>query len=256
MADDRIEFYRDGPHLRVVFANDKKPNPIDSRVIDGLNGILDEVEDDFSIRVVSFSGRGGAFAVGADIDEMNGWFQAEAWDELLGFLHRGQSLTSRIASLPAVTIAALNGYALGGGLELALACDIRFAARSAELGFPEVDLGMIPGWGGTQRLPAVVGISAAKDLLVTGRRVTAPAAEEMGLVDRVVDDDALEEAVDDYATTLADKPGHTLRYILDAVETGSTAVTEAGLANELLCDIRSSATPESAARVESFVSDR
>ena len=256
MAYDLIETSdRDG-HVRVTLANDDKPNPINGQLQRELDSVLDDVEADDSTTVLSITGRGGSFAVGADVSEMHAWFQAGEWDELMRFLRDGQQLMTRVSELPVTTIAGVNGYALGGGLELALACDLRFASESATVGFPEVDLGMIPGWGGTQRLPRVVGKSAAKDLLLTGRHVDAEEALDVGLVDRVVADDELDDAVDEYAATLAEKPAHTMRYLLEAVETGSTGPIETGLSYELMCDMLASFSDETADRVEAFVEKR
>lgn len=256
MANELLNTERTDSHLWIELANEDKPNPINGQLHDELNDVLDDVEANESVDVVSIVGRGNAFAVGADISEMNGWVQEGRWDEMMLFLREGQKLMTRVSDLPAVTIAGVNGYALGGGLELALACDLRFAAGSATVGFPEIDLGMIPGWGGTQRLPKVVGKSAAKDLLITGRHVPAEEALDMGLVDRVVDDDELATTVDEYAETLAEKPTHTLRYMLDAVETGATGPIETGLSYELMCDMFASFSDETATRVEAFVEDR
>jgi enoyl-CoA hydratase/carnithine racemase len=241
-------------HLRL--ATPEKPNPIDDRLQDEVDAVLDDVEDDDDATVLTVTGTDGAFAVGADISKMNEWFKTGEWDELLGFLRAGQRLMSRIEALSVVTIAGVNGYALGGGLELALACDLRIAGASAEMGFPEVDLGMIPGWGGTQRLPAVVGPSTAKDLLVTGRRVDAAEADAIGLVDRVVSDEDVEDELFEYADTLTKKPPHTLRYLLDAVETGvggdARGATETGLSHELVSNAFACFEEETARRVAEF----
>jgi enoyl-CoA hydratase/carnithine racemase len=253
MAYDLLETSDSDGHVNVTLANPDKPNPINGQLQRELDAVLDDVEADDSTTVLSITGQGGSFAVGADIGEMHGWFRNEEWDELMRFLRDGQRLMTRVSDLPVTTVAGVNGYALGGGLELALACDLRFASASATLGFPEVDLGMIPGWGGTQRLPRVVGQSAAKDLLLTGRHVDADEALDIGLVDRVVDDGGLDDAVDEYAATLAEKPAHTMQYMLEAVETGATGPIETGLSYELMCDMLASFSDETAARVEAFV---
>lgn len=223
-------------HYHVALSNPDKPNPINEKVQEELGAVLDDVESDPDAFALTVTGSDGSFAVGADIDRMHGWFERGEWDTLMRFLRAGQQLTSRVDALDVVTVAGVNGYALGGGLEIALACDVRIAGGSATMGFPEVDIGMIPGWGGTQRLPATVGESTAKDLMVTGRHVDADEAHTIGLVDRVVDDDELEDELYAYAETLAEKPDHVLSYILDAVETGAEAGMEARLSHELVCD--------------------
>lgn len=256
MVYDLLERSDGDEHVHITLTNDDKPNPINARLQRELNAVLDDIETNDSVSVLSITGTDGSFAVGADIQEMHEWVQAGEWDELMNYLHDGQQLMARVSELPVPTIAAVNGYALGGGLELALACDLRFAAESATVGFPEIDLGMIPGWGGTQRLPETIGRSAAKDLLFTGRHVGATEALDIGLVDRVVSDDELERTVDDYAETLAEKPSHTMRYLLDAVETGATGPIETGLSYELMCDMLVSTSDETANKIEEFLENR
>lgn len=252
MEFELIETRIDSGHYHVTLANPDKPNPINSQLQSELRAVLEEVESDDDATALTVTGEGGSFAVGADISQMNEWFQNDDWDDLIRFFRDGQELMARISDLDVVTVAGINGYALGGGLELALACDVRIAGESAEVGFPEVDLGMIPGWGGTQRLPRVVGESTAKDLLVTGRHVEADEARELGLVDRVVDDDSLEDALIDYGETLAEKPDHVLPYLLDAVETGAESPLETGLSYELLCNAFASFSDETSELVADF----
>jgi enoyl-CoA hydratase len=252
MGFELIETDVDDGHYHVTLANPEKPNPINDQLQSELGAVLDDVEADDAAAVLTLTGEGGSFAVGADIGQMNEWFQAGEWEQLIRFFRAGQELMSRLADLDVVTVAGINGYALGGGLELALACDVRIAAESATVGFPEVDLGMIPGWGGTQRLPRLVGESTAKDLLVTGRHVDAEEALELGIVGRVVDDGALEEALADYAETLEEKPDHVLPYLLDAVETGGESPLETGLSYELLCNMFASFDEETTDLVAEF----
>jgi len=252
MELDLIDVSVDAGHHHVTLANPDKPNPINDRLQAELGAVLDEVEADDDATVLTVTGTGNAFAVGADIGQMNEWFERGQWDDLVRFLRAGQELMARVDRLDVVTIAGINGYALGGGLELCLACDLRFAGESATLGFPEVDLGMIPGWGGTQRLPKVVGESTAKDLLVTGRHVDAREAYDLGMVDRVVDDDELEAQLRDYAETLAEKPSHVLPYLLDAVETGAESPMETALTYELMCNTFSCFSEETPELIAEF----
>lgn len=255
MAYDLVDLTAEHGHYQLTLANPDKPNPINERLQGELHAVLDTVEDDDDATVLTVTGENGSFAVGADVSQMHTWFEREEYDRLMQFLRDGQRLMSRFADLEIVTVAGINGYALGGGLELALACDVRFAGASAQVGFPEIDLGMIPGWGGTQRLPEVVGESTAKDLLVTGRHLEAEEAFELGLVDRVVPDEELDPELDQYAETLGEKPAHTLRYLLDAVETGGKGPIETGLGYELMCDMFASFDDETAARVADFAEE-
>ena len=148
------------------------------------------LRDDDESRVVVLTGAGDrAFAAGADIKYMSGLAveTAKEWGEL------GQSVGRLLETIPKPTIAAVNGFALGGGCELALACDIRYAASTAKLGQPEVNLGIIPGWGGTQRLARVCGVGVAKELILTGRTVDAGEALRIGLVNAVYEPGELME---------------------------------------------------------------
>ena len=159
-------------------------NALDRPTLEELRDRLAEVADDTAVGVVVLTGAGDrAFVAGADIKYMSGLSveEALAWGELG---HRSAQL---LETMPKPTIAAINGFALGGGCELALACDLRYAASTAKLGQPEINLGIIPGWGGTQRLARVCGLGVAKDLILTGRLVDADEALRLGLVNAVHD---------------------------------------------------------------------
>ena len=165
-------------------------NALSQSLLEELAEIPELVQQDPEVRAVIFTGEGKAFAAGADLKEI-----AAIKDPFMGreYALFGQRVFAEIAALPVPTIAAINGYALGGGLELALACDLRVAAKTAKLGLPEVGLGLIPGFGGTQRLPRLIGRGRALDLIFTGRHVDAEETLFLGLVNRVAED-ALEEA--------------------------------------------------------------
>jgi enoyl-CoA hydratase len=169
-------------------------NALDRPTLEELRDRLLELRDDASVGVVVVTGSGDkAFVAGADIKYMSGLGVDEAteWGEL------GQQAGQLLETMPKPTIAAINGFALGGGCELALACDLRYASSGAKLGQPEINLGIIPGWGGTQRLARVCGVGFAKELVLTGRLVSAEEALSRGLVNGVHDpvlDKALETA--------------------------------------------------------------
>jgi enoyl-CoA hydratase/carnithine racemase len=150
-----------------------------------LSAAAKEVSADDAVRAVVVWGGERLFAAGADIKSMVGYGPEEVVSDV-GALEQA---CRDVESIPTITIAAINGYALGGGCELALSCDFRFAAQDARIGLPEVQLGIIPGSGGTQRLPRLVGLARARDLVYTGRHVDATEALEIGLVDRVVPED-------------------------------------------------------------------
>jgi len=175
-------------------------NALDRPTLEELRGTLAELALDTSARVVVLTGAGEkAFVAGADIKYMSGLGvdEAQAWGELG---HRSAQL---LETMPKPTIAAINGFALGGGCELALACDLRFAASTAKLGQPEINLGIIPGWGGTQRLARVCGLGVAKDLVLTGRVLGAEEALRIGLVNAV--HDPVAEKAAEVAELLASK---------------------------------------------------
>ncbi|MFO0722568.1 MAG: enoyl-CoA hydratase-related protein [Myxococcota bacterium] len=166
-------------------------NAINRAMIDDLGRALDQLVAEPALRAIVFTGAGGkAFAAGADISELKTRGVAEALQRINAALFR------RVEEIAVPTIAAIDGFALGGGCELAMACDIRIAGRSSKLGQPEVALGIIPGAGAIQRLPRLVGFGRAKELIFTGRILDAAEAERIGLINKVVDDGkALEEAM-------------------------------------------------------------
>jgi enoyl-CoA hydratase len=177
-------------------------NALDVSTLTALRDRLAELAEDDAARVVVLTGAGEkAFAAGADIKYMSGLGADEAkeWGAL------GHEATRLLETMPKPTVAAVNGFALGGGCELALACDIRYAASSAKLGQPEINLGIIPGWGGTQRLARVTGVGFAKELILTGRTVDADEALQRGLVEAVFELDELMEKTLERARLLASK---------------------------------------------------
>ena len=192
-----IHVERSGRHA-VLTIDNPKANAIGSRVIAELADALATVEDDPAVGAVVLTGAGGRFfAAGADITE----FPAAAAAGHAGA--GGMELARQLALSAKPVVAAVNGMALGGGCELAMACDIRIAARSARFGQPEINLGIIPGWGGTQRLPRLIGAGRATPLLLLGDAIDADTALAWGLVWRVVEDDELMAVAAELAERLA-----------------------------------------------------
>jgi enoyl-CoA hydratase len=189
-----IHVDREGDVAVVTVDRQDALNALDVATLTDLRDRLRELAEDDRSRVVVLTGAGErAFVAGADIKYMSGLdvAQAKAWGAL------GHEAGRLLETMPKPTIAAVNGFALGGGCELALACDIRYASSRAKLGQPEIDLGIVPGWGGTQRLARVCGLGVAKELIFTGRTVDADEALRIGLVSAVADpvlDRALETA--------------------------------------------------------------
>jgi enoyl-CoA hydratase len=199
---------RDGAVAIVTIDRPEAMNALDVRTLTELRDRLLELGGADDARVIVLTGAGDrAFAAGADIKYMSGLDAsgAKEWGEL------GHNTTQFLETSPKPTIAAINGFALGGGCELALACDLRYASRAAKLGQPEIGLGIIPGWGGTQRLARVCGVGAAKDLILTGRAIDADEALRIGLVDELFEPSELLDAVLERARELAAKSPLALR---------------------------------------------
>jgi enoyl-CoA hydratase len=177
-----------------------KLNAIDSPMLDALDQALRDIEADPEIRAVILTGAGRAFSAGADIKEWTALpplVFSRTWGQ------RGHGLFDRLAALRPPVIAAINGIAFGGGLELALCADIRIAASVARLGLPEVTIGAIPGWGGTQRLPRLIGAGRAKHMILSGQPVDTARAEAWGLVSEVTEPDALLPRAQELARAIA-----------------------------------------------------
>jgi len=192
-------------------------NALNIATLDELRRAVVELKEDPDVRAVVLTGTGEkAFVAGADIKEMATLSAVAMKDHALG----GQHVFDLIENLGKPVIAAINGFALGGGCELAMACTLRIAAESARLGQPEINLGLLPGFAGTQRLPRLVGKGVALELLLTGRQVTAEEALRIGLVNRVVPASSLLTDARAVATELATKAPVAVRYILDAVNRG------------------------------------
>ena len=174
--------------LLITINRPDKLNALNKTVLDELNSIIDEVYSDNSIKSAIITGAGvKAFVAGADISEFQGLKHSEGMD----LAHKGQSIFRKIEDSPKPIIAAVNGFALGGGCELAMACHFRIASENAKFGQPEVNLGLIPGYGGTQRLTQLIGKGRAIELLITGNMLNAATALQSGLLNYVVPQEEL-----------------------------------------------------------------
>ena len=192
-------------------------NALDAATLDELRHAIVALTHDEAVRAVIVTGAGAkSFVAGADITELAAMRPAEMREHA----RRGQHVFDLIENMGKPAIAAINGFALGGGCELAMACTLRIAADTARLGQPEINLGLIPGFAGTQRLARLVGKGAALDLLLTGRQVTAEEALRLGLVNRVVPAAELMEAARALAADLATRPPLATRYIIETVTRG------------------------------------
>lgn len=216
--------------VRVITVNrPDKLNALNAATLDALGDAFAAAADDAAVRCVVLTGAGPkAFVAGADIAEMNTLTPVQGRD----FSLRGQRLMRAIETLPKPVVAMVNGFALGGGLELAMCCHLRIASDKAKVGQPEVNLGLVPGFGGTQRLLRLAGRSATLELCLLGAPVNAQRAFELGVVTRVVAADALEEETMKIAAQLAESAPLALRGILDCVNTGGECGLEEGLQYE------------------------
>ncbi len=219
---------RGGIHT-ITIKRPAKLNALNRQTLQELYAAVIDASGDDKVRVIVLTGAGDkAFVAGADISEIREQSPLEA----RSFSQFGQNLMSMIQSLDKPVIAAINGYALGGGMELALACHLRVASTTARLGLPEVKLGIMPGFGGTQRLVRLAGSTLALELALGGEPITAERAYELGLVNRVVAADELENAVQALAKPLVAAAPEAVRGILQATLQGAEINLEAGLALE------------------------
>jgi enoyl-CoA hydratase len=216
--------------VRVIAINrPDKLNALNAATLDALLSAFDAAALDDAIRVVVLTGTGPkAFVAGADIAEMSALTPVQGRD----FSQRGQRMMRRVERMPKPVLAMVNGFALGGGLELAMCCHLRIAADSAKVGQPEINLGLIPGFGGTQRLLRLAGRAAVLELCLTGTPVDAARALQLGIVNRVVPAAELEAETMKLATQLANAAPLALRGILDCVNVGGECGIEEGLEYE------------------------
>lgn len=225
-----------------------KLNPLNAQVARELGDAVDAAAADENVRAVVVWGGERVFAAGADINEMSKLDPVT----MFRYIGRFQDVFTRLAQLPQVTIAAINGYALGGGCELALACDIRVCAEDSQLGQPEILLGVIPGAGGTQRLPRLVGIGRAKEIIYTGRFVPADEALSIGLVNEVVAPDKVYPRALELAGRFAAGPTVALMAAKQAIQNGIDVEMASGLLIERQAFAALFATEDQKIGMESF----
>ena len=229
MSWDTITFDVDADDVATITVD--RPDQLNALTVDTLEAIEEALAEAEAAgaRALVLAGAGDeAFVAGADISYMVELStpEAQAYAEL------GHRVAGAIESFPAPTVAAIDGYAFGGGSELALACDLRVAAERAVIGQTEIDLGIIPGWGGTQRLPDLVGDEVARRLVFLGERIDATEAADIGLVGEVVADDAFDDRIDELSRELAAKPAFATRAAKEALDAARDGSREAGLALE------------------------
>ncbi|MGQ9506457.1 MAG: enoyl-CoA hydratase/isomerase family protein [Candidatus Bathycorpusculaceae bacterium] len=209
-----------------------RPAALNAMSVETIKEIISRLEDaekDETVKVIVITGAGEkAFCVGLDLKTVKDITVVQGVETS----RLGQKLTLMIEELGKPVIAAINGYALGGGLELAMACDIRIASENAKVGQPEVNVGLIPGWGGTQRLPRFVGKGIAKELIFTGRMIDAKTAEAMGLINKVVPMENLKSTVEEIAKEIMSKSPIAIKLVKELVNISTETDLKIGLTHE------------------------
>ncbi len=214
----------------LVLNRPEKLNTINEELTFQLQRTLAQVELDKEIRVLIITGAGEkAFSGGADLSVFMGGVTPQYAQYIAA---KGHEILGMIDRLPQPVIAAINGYAYGGGCEIALTCDFRLAAKRAKIGLTEVNLGLIPAWGGTQRLPRIIGLVKAREAIMLGKQFSADEALAIGLVDRVFPNATFEKKVRAFAKSLAEQPPIALKLVKQCLNYGTQVPLEVGLAYE------------------------
>ncbi|MEM2145561.1 MAG: enoyl-CoA hydratase [Candidatus Jordarchaeaceae archaeon] len=224
-----IIFEKKPPIGWVTLNRPDKLNSISLKMMEELNDVMNSIWDEENIKVLVITGAGDkAFCAGADIT----MFQGQKPDSMFHTIRKIVEVTQKIEKFPKPVIAAINGFALGGGCEIAISCDFRIASDKATFGQPEIRLGLIPGAGGTQRLSRLIGLGRTKELCMLGDRITADEAYRIGLVNKVVPADKFREEVQNFAARLAEGPPVALKMAKYACNFGTQVPLDVGLVLE------------------------
>lgn len=227
-----------------------KLNAMNIEVAKELISVFQDLDKDEKVKVIVLTGEGDkAFSAGADISYMSTISPLESEE----YAKLGHQLTYTVENVSKPTIAAINGYALGGGCELALSCDIRIVADNAKLGQPEVTIGICPGWGGTQRLPRLVGLAKAKEIIFTGKPISAQEAKEIGLANKVVELSKLAEEANNMAQTVGKNSAMAVRMSKTAINKGRNSDIDTALSVELYTWSLCFSHPDRKERMTAFV---
>jgi enoyl-CoA hydratase/3-hydroxyacyl-CoA dehydrogenase len=247
-----VKYTKDGKFGYITMNRPEAMNALNTKVLSDLDRAIDLVKQDEEVGVVIVTGEGGAFVAGADIKEMMEKSPLAARE----FTKYGQHVFKRLEDMEKPVIAAINGYALGGGCELALACDMILASEKAKIGLPEVSLGIHPGFGGTQRLPRLIGTARAKELIFTGDIISAKEAENIGLVNKIVAPEALMEESRNLGTKILKMGPVAVRLAKTAINRGTEMSLEEGLAYEIETVSLAFSTEDKAEGMNAFVEKR
>ncbi|TFJ93949.1 enoyl-CoA hydratase [Lentibacillus salicampi] len=216
-------------HVGVLTIQSPPANALSTNLLIDLGNRLDEIETDNNVKAIVLKGNGKFFSAGADIKEFTALQKASDYESLS---EKGQQLFSRIEHYPVPVIAAVHGAALGGGLELAMACHIRITAKNAKLGLPELTLGIIPGFAGTQRLPHYVGTAKAYEMILTGQPITGKEAEAAGLANQAVQDENVFDRAFELARAIAAKSKLSIDAVMELIPYAKTEQFAKGVQEE------------------------
>jgi enoyl-CoA hydratase/carnithine racemase len=240
--------------VAVVTIDHPPVNALNRQMLQELGQVAEGVSAEPAVKVVILTGAGSfAFAAGADIKEVSQLASVQAAQEMATL---GQTVFLKLQRLSRPVIAAINGVCLGGGCELAMACHLRISGDRARFGQPEINLGIIPGWGGTQRLPRLIGKAKAIEWILTGDLITAQEAARLGLVNQIVPQDQVLKVAKDVARKIASKGGVAIAQSLRAIEEGMDLPLEQGLAREAGAFGKVAATEDSREGVKAFLEKR
>lgn len=239
--------------VALITINRPPVNPLNSQVLKELISLMNTLDQNYKVRVVILTGSGEkAFVAGADITEMSTMTMIDNME----MSNVSRMAFSIIENLSKPVIAAINGLALGGGFELALACDLRICSENAKFAFPEINLGIIPGAGGTQRILRIVGQGIAKELMYFGEMINAERAQQFQIVNKVVPQDELISSAKEWAEKLASKPPIALRMLKQAVTIGANVDLESGLTLESVCFNNAFVTQDGKEGMQAFIEKR
>ena len=253
MAYENIIYEAKEGIATITFNRPKALNALNGALLGELSQALDKIATDADIRVLILTGAGDkSFVAGADISELATFDSLKA----KSFARIGHDIINKLQVLPITVIAAVNGFALGGGTEIAIACDFIYASENAKFGQPEINLGVIPGFGGTQRLPRLIGSNMAKELIFTGKMISAAEALQLGLVNKVVPEDTLMEEVRKTAGLIATKGKVSLREAKQAVNKGMNVDLATGCSIEIDAFSLCYASPDAKEGTSAFLEKR
>ena len=250
-TDGKIAVHQTEAIITIRLNRPEKLNAVDREMLDMLDAEVNRLHQDESVRVVVLEGSSErAFCVGADLNHIATFAPAD----IRKWVNDGNRILSRLANLPVPVIAAIHGYAVGGGLEFALACDLRIASENSSFGLPEITHGWFPGWGGTHRLLNVIGEAKAKEMVLLGERIDVHTAQDLGLVNRVVPRENLTDEVQQIAESLAQKSPVAVRAAKAALTRNPMPEDGYEISYEALALSTCFTTPEVQEGLEAFLS--